>query len=148
MIKRLNRSRHALLIEYGGGSSTKTRILLDHLPQLAGCVPMDISREHLWNTAAQLSDAAAYAGYPCPFAPTRRSSRPPEAIGPSAPASFISRLYYRQLLTGQAETFHRQIALSLRPRRRLIVGVGFKEISPDTGAGLQRPSGHHGEFNP
>ena len=47
-----------LLIEYGSGSSIKTRILLDHLPKLAGYVPVDISREHLHHTAASL--AAAY----------------------------------------------------------------------------------------
>ncbi|MGI4787480.1 MAG: L-histidine N(alpha)-methyltransferase [Janthinobacterium lividum] len=46
-----------LLIEYGSGSSTKTRILLDHLPHLAGYVPMDISREHLYQTADSLADA-------------------------------------------------------------------------------------------
>ena len=47
-----------LLVEYGSGSSTKTRILLDHLPDLAGYVPMDISREHLYQTADSL--CAAY----------------------------------------------------------------------------------------
>ena len=46
-----------LLIEYGSGSSTKTRILLDHLPHLTGYVPMDISREHLHQTAAELASA-------------------------------------------------------------------------------------------
>ena len=47
----------ALLIEYGSGSSAKTRILLDHLPHLAGYVPMDISREHLYQTAERLVSA-------------------------------------------------------------------------------------------
>ena len=46
-----------LLVEYGSGSSTKTRILLDHLPHLAGYVPMDISREHLHRTAEDLQRA-------------------------------------------------------------------------------------------
>jgi dimethylhistidine N-methyltransferase len=35
------------LIEYGSGSSLKTRILLSHLPSLAAYVPIDICREHL-----------------------------------------------------------------------------------------------------
>jgi dimethylhistidine N-methyltransferase len=39
--------RDCLLIEYGSGSSLKTRILLDHLDSPAGYVPIDISREHL-----------------------------------------------------------------------------------------------------
>ncbi len=46
-----------LLIEYGSGSSAKTRILLDHLPGLAGYVPIDISREHLYQTAERLQSA-------------------------------------------------------------------------------------------
>ena len=46
-----------LLIEYGSGSSLKTRLLLDHLEDPAGYVPVDISREHLLEAAARLSKA-------------------------------------------------------------------------------------------
>jgi dimethylhistidine N-methyltransferase len=49
----------ALLIEYGSGSSTKTRILLDPLKDPAGYVPIDISGEHLAQSAHALS-----RGYP------------------------------------------------------------------------------------
>jgi dimethylhistidine N-methyltransferase len=45
------------LVEYGSGSSIKTRILLDHLPQAVAYVPVDISREHLQRTAEDLSSA-------------------------------------------------------------------------------------------
>lgn len=38
----------AALIEFGSGSSSKTRILLDRLPDLSAYVPIDISREHLF----------------------------------------------------------------------------------------------------
>ena len=44
----------ALLIEYGSGSSLKTRILLEHLDHLAGYVPIDISRDYLFACADQL----------------------------------------------------------------------------------------------
>lgn len=37
----------ANLIEYGCGSCTKTRILLDNMPELAAYIPIDISREQL-----------------------------------------------------------------------------------------------------
>jgi len=37
----------ASLIEFGSGSSLKTRILLEHLHALAAYVPVDISEEHL-----------------------------------------------------------------------------------------------------
>jgi dimethylhistidine N-methyltransferase len=47
----------SLLIEYGSGSSTKTRLLLDRLDRPAGYVPIDISRELLELSAAELADA-------------------------------------------------------------------------------------------
>ena len=44
----------ASLIEFGSGSSLKTRILLEHLDDLAAYVPVDISEDHLWSSARQL----------------------------------------------------------------------------------------------
>ncbi len=46
----------ASLIEFGSGSSLKTRVLLEHLSELAAYVPVDISREHLYASAAQIRD--------------------------------------------------------------------------------------------
>lgn len=43
------------LIEYGSGSSMKTRLLLDQLAAPTAYVPVDISCEHLASTAAQLA---------------------------------------------------------------------------------------------
>ncbi len=48
-----------MLVEYGSGSSVKTRILLDHLPDPVAYVPVDISHEHLRRTSAAL-----WAAYP------------------------------------------------------------------------------------
>ena len=44
----------ALLLEPGSGSSRKTRLLLDALPDLAAYVPVDISRSHLHAAARSL----------------------------------------------------------------------------------------------
>lgn len=52
----------ALLLELGSGSSTKTRVLLDHLRAPAGYMPVDIAREFLRSAADVL--AAAYPGLP------------------------------------------------------------------------------------
>ena len=43
------------LVEYGSGSSTKTRILLDHLVDPCLYVPVDISNQHLARTADALA---------------------------------------------------------------------------------------------
>jgi dimethylhistidine N-methyltransferase len=44
-----------LLIEYGSGSSIKTRLLLDHLSSPAGYIPIDISHEHLLESSRRLA---------------------------------------------------------------------------------------------
>lgn len=44
----------ASLIEFGSGSSLKTRILLEHLDDLAVYVPVDISEDHLLASAKEL----------------------------------------------------------------------------------------------
>src|SRR5436309_3335753 len=46
-----------LLIEYGSGSSIKTRILLDHLRDPAGYVPIDVSEKQLHLSAQSLSES-------------------------------------------------------------------------------------------
>lgn len=43
--------KQASLIEFGSGSSLKTRILLEHLSELAAYVPVDISADHLHASA-------------------------------------------------------------------------------------------------
>ncbi|HMJ50424.1 MAG TPA: L-histidine N(alpha)-methyltransferase [Polyangiaceae bacterium] len=45
----------ARLVELGSGSSTKTRILLDELPDLDAYVPVDISPEYLVRAARELA---------------------------------------------------------------------------------------------
>ncbi|EMI16348.1 methyltransferase [Rhodopirellula maiorica SM1] len=49
-----------MLVEYGSGSSLKTRVLLDALSRPAAYVPVDISEEHLLKTAERLR--LAYSG--------------------------------------------------------------------------------------
>jgi L-histidine N-alpha-methyltransferase len=51
---------NALLVELGSGASTKTRLLLDRLPDLAAYVPVDISRTHLMAAAQRIG--ATYPG--------------------------------------------------------------------------------------
>lgn len=45
----------ASLIEFGSGSSRKVRILLQHLRELAAYVPVDISKDHLVASAAEIA---------------------------------------------------------------------------------------------
>jgi L-histidine N-alpha-methyltransferase len=45
----------AALIEFGSGTSTKTRELLNHLEKAAAYVPVDISRDHLLEAASAIA---------------------------------------------------------------------------------------------
>jgi len=44
----------AAIIEYGSGTSTKTRLLLNHLEKPAAYVPVDIARDHLLTAASAI----------------------------------------------------------------------------------------------
>ncbi len=116
------------LIEYGSGSSLKTRVLLDSTPDLACYVPVDISRDHLCEAAGRLS--AAYptleilpvcADYTMPFAlpgGERRAARsavffPGSTVGNFAPA--------------QAQAFLARIAELVGPDGGLLIGVDLKK---------------------
>lgn len=46
---------NVVLIEYGSGSSTKTRLILDQLDGHSTYVPIDISGDHLQRTASELA---------------------------------------------------------------------------------------------
>ncbi len=119
---------NALLIEYGSGSSTKTRILLDHLPHLAGYVPMDISREHLYQTADGL--AAAYpnldilplcADYTQSFT-LPNAHRPVQSRVVYFPGSTIGNFH-----RPEAALFLTRIAKACGPGGGLLIGVDLRK---------------------
>jgi len=85
----------ALLVELGSGASTKTRLLLDELPDLAAYVPVDISRSHLMEAAHRIADAypdlevlPACADFTRPFS-LPRSRRIPSRVIVFFPGSTI-----------------------------------------------------------
>ncbi len=105
-----------LLIEYGSGSSQKTRILLNHLPRLSGYVPIDISKEQLRQSAAAIAVSypdldvlpvcADYEGYYEIPKPTQPVSRrvvyyPGSTIGNFHPADAVAFLKRIRAVCGQ-----------------------------------------------
>ncbi|HLG65892.1 MAG TPA: L-histidine N(alpha)-methyltransferase [Ktedonosporobacter sp.] len=116
-----------LLIEYGSGSSKKTRMLLDSLQQPAAYVPIDISKEHLLQSAIALAIAypqlevlpvcADYTSsfeIPAPIKPVRRiiGYYPGSTIGNFDP--------------GPAKRFLQQIAIACKGGG-LLIGVDLKK---------------------
>jgi len=73
----------ASLIEFGSGSSLKTRILLENLDDLAAYVPVDISEDHLWASALRIrSEFPGTAVHPVVADFTKPFALPTPAITP------------------------------------------------------------------
>ncbi len=117
-----------LLIEYGSGSSTKTRLLLDALQEPAGYVPIDISKEQLLDAATELAaryaalevlpvcaDYTAYYEVPVPEQPVARRIvyYPGSTIGNFHPE--------------QAQQFLQSVAAICGPNGGLLIGVDLKK---------------------
>ncbi|HTI13748.1 MAG TPA: L-histidine N(alpha)-methyltransferase [Dictyobacter sp.] len=117
-----------MLIEYGSGSCTKVRHLLDHLHSPIAYVPIDISKEQLLQCAKRLS--AAYpaieilpvcADYTSEF-PLPRSHRPVSHKVAYFPGSTIGN-FDRE----PARMFLRQIARTCGIGGGLLIGVDLKK---------------------
>ncbi len=135
----------AVLIEYGSGSSLKTRVLLGRL-DLAAYVPIDISREHLFATAEQLRDA--YPGLP--IFPVAADYTADFAL-PDLPEG--TRVVYFPGSTignfdeAQAAAFLRQAAALVGPGGGLLIGVDLKKDPAVLEAAYDDPEGVTSEFN-
>ena len=116
----------ALLVEYGSGSSLKTRILLDHLTDLVGYVPIDISKEHLLRSATAL--AAAYPGLAIlPVCADYTSAfRLPDLDG-ARPVVYFPGSTIGNFSPDEARAFLRRIARVVGPGGGLLIGVDLKK---------------------
>ena len=118
------------LIEFGSGSSTKVKILLDAADHIAGYTAIDISRDHLLASTGALAHefpdltvTAVCADYTQPFdLPALESA--PEA----KPVAFFPGSSIGNFLADQARDFLAQTAALLKPRRgALLIGVDLKK---------------------
>ena len=117
-----------LLIEYGSGSSVKTRVLLDHLHEPAAYVPIDISREQLLRVTKQL--ALDYPGlevlpvcadYTSDFK-LPAPKRPCKCVVGYFPGSSIGNFN-----PARARLFLERIATTCGPGGGLLIGVDLKK---------------------
>jgi dimethylhistidine N-methyltransferase len=138
----------ALLVEYGSGSSLKTRLLLDALKAPAAYVPVDISAEHLRKTARRLSEAyPAIEILPLCADFTRRvqlpnSGRPGMRTVVYFPGSTIGNFEH-----DTARTLLRQIAQLCGAGGCLLIGVDLKKDIGTIEAAYNDALGVSDEFN-
>lgn len=118
----------ALVIEYGSGSSIKTRRLLAELHAPAGCVLVDISREHLSRSAATLAAALphvevlpVYADFTAPFSVPRPRATVARRVV-YFPGSTIGNF-----LPDQATRLMRQMAAQVGPGGGLLIGTDLRK---------------------
>lgn len=137
-----------MLVEYGSGSSTKTRILLDHLEDPVAYVPVDISTNHLVKTASLLAAEypnleilPVYADFTKPFS-LPRARRKPTHAAVYFPGSTIGNFEPQD-----ARTLLRQISQLCGTGGGLVIGIDLKKSIPIIEAAYNDAHGVTDEFN-
>jgi dimethylhistidine N-methyltransferase len=138
-----------LLVEYGSGSSLKTRVLLDHLLDPAGYVPIDISRNHLMHSARSLSASYPHiptspvcADYTRPFwLPSFADESPAQTVA-YFPGSTIGNFEPEQALV-----FLKSVRATCGPGSGLLIGVDLKKDPARLHAAYNDSAGVTAAFN-
>lgn len=139
---------NALLVEYGSGSSLKTRTLLNNLPHLAGYVPIDIAKEHLLNSVRDLATRYPFlrvlpvvADYesdftiPMPYQPVGH-------VVAYFPGSTIGNFH-----PNHAIDFLRSIRAACGPESHLLIGVDLQKSPQVLQAAYDDSAGVTAAFN-
>jgi dimethylhistidine N-methyltransferase len=139
---------HARLIELGSGASRKVRILLQALQSPAAYVPVDISREHLRDAAAQL--AADFPDLPV-IAVCADYTRPfqlPAMPGPAGKrVGFFPGSTIGNFEPDAVVRFLRNCAELLGPKGEMLVGADMKKEPEILEAAYNDRAGKNAAFN-
>ena len=137
-----------LLVEYGSGSSTKTRVLLDALRSPAGYVPIDISRSHL--LAAARAIAADYAGlavHPVCADYTRPFALPVDAAAAHNVVAYFPGSTIGNFEPDAAVAFLANVRRTCGPGSSLLIGVDRKKDPARLHAAYNDAAGVTAQFN-
>ena len=136
------------LVELGSGSGTKTRILLDPLQKPAAYVPVDISRDHLLQTAKSLAER-----YPqLPVVPVSADFTKPFDFPSTVTPVRHCVVYFPGSTIGNfgadaAAVLMRQIAGLCGPGGSLLIGIDLKKAPAVLEAAYDDAEGVTAEFN-
>ena len=119
----------ALLVEYGAGASTKTRILLDALQDPAGYVPIDVSEDFLLQTAETLkAEYPALSVHPIAADFMVELGLPNDIDG--TPVGFFPGSTIGNLDDDEIDQFLRAARRLLGPGSKFVIGLDLRK-SPD-----------------
>jgi dimethylhistidine N-methyltransferase len=140
--------RGCLLVELGGGSLVKVRLLLDRLADPAGFVPVDVSGDHLRAAAAELArDYPALdvlpveADFTAPF-PLPEPARPAARRAVYFPGSTIGNFD-----PPEADVLLRRIARLVGPGGGLLLGIDLRKDPAVLEAAYDDAAGVTAAFN-
>jgi dimethylhistidine N-methyltransferase len=138
----------AIVVEYGSGSSVKTRYLLDGMPDAVAYVPVDISREHLHQTACELA-----VDYPrVEVLPVCADFTQDFAVPHPLRAATHSAVYFPgstigNFLPGRAVELLRRIARMCGTGGGLLIGIDLKKDRETIEAAYNDRLGVTAQFN-
>jgi len=119
------------LVELGSGSSTKTRLLLDQLPDLRGYIPVDISRDYLERSRDELGrEYPRLRVIPLCTDYSRGFALPREARGGARNVIYFPGSTIGNLRPAEARVFLARLSTLARPGGAMLIGV---DLQKDTG---------------
>ncbi len=139
--------KHAALVEFGSGSSIKTRILLDEMRDLTAYVPVDISAGHLKAIASDI--AATYRRLSVVPVATdfTQEIALPEQIRRMPLVGFFPGSTIGNLTPDEAESFLRMARRTLGEGSSLIVGLDLVKDEDELLAAYDDAAGVTARFN-
>ncbi len=138
----------AIVIEFGSGSSRKTRLLLDVLVEPAGYVPIDISREHLERSAMALAqDYPDLHILPVCADYTRSVSLPPLVDRVARRVVFFPGSTIGNFEPDEVVLFLRRVHRLVGRRGGLLIGVDLKKDKEILEAAYDDAEGVTAAFN-
>jgi dimethylhistidine N-methyltransferase len=115
------------LVEYGSGSSVKSRLLLDAMVDLAVYVPIDISRRHLDATAEALRRDYPRLDVRPVCADYMALTMLPDEVNGARRLGFFPGSTIGNLTPEEATAFLRRARMLLSERGALVLGVDLKK---------------------
>ncbi len=138
----------SMIVEYGSGSSEKSKILLDHVQDPAAYVPIDISREHLIRSASRIAKRYPDLEILPVCADYERDFEIPDSSRPVAhrvvyyPGSSVGNFHY-----DEAVDFLQRIAAIDNFGGDLLIGVDLQKDPAILHAAYNDSEGITAEFN-